>query len=55
MIALGVLVLVMAFFATGIRGAFGRGPTRPLSLAGRVILVVTGLLLAGTGLYRVLK
>jgi hypothetical protein len=56
MILLGVLFITLAFFATGISGAFSRsGPTRPLSLAGRVIAFLTGLLLLGTGLYRLLK
>jgi hypothetical protein len=56
MVVLGVLAIVMAFVATGMSGAFSRsGPTRPLTLAGRVIAFLTGLVLVGTGLYRLLK
>jgi hypothetical protein len=56
MIALGVLFVIMAFLATGMRGAFGRsGPTSPLTLTGRVILFATGVLLVGTGVHRLLN
>jgi hypothetical protein len=54
MIALGAPTIFMGFFATGIRGAFGRGPAQPISNSGRAILVLAGLLVAGIGLYRVL-
>ena len=55
MIALGAFFVFMGFFATGISGAFGRGPGQPVSIAGRVIMVIAGLLVAGVGLYRVLN
>lgn len=56
MIVLGALFVVMAFLATGMKGAFGRsGATRPLSLTGRAILLATGMLLVGTGVHRLLK
>jgi hypothetical protein len=55
MIALGGLFIFMGFFAIGARGAFGRGPTNPITTAGRVIMVLAGLLLGGVGLYRVLR
>src|SRR5437870_11432767 len=56
MIVLRVLFVIMAFLATGMRGAFGRsGPTRPLTLTGRAILLATGVLLVGTGIHRLLK
>ena len=55
-IVLRVLFVIMAFLATGMRGAFGRsGPTRPLTLTGRAILLATGVLPVGTGIHRLLK
>lgn len=42
----GILFMFMAFFTTGLRGARSKGPYRPISKAGRIILF-----LGGTGIY----
>ena len=48
---LGVLLMLGAFFARGMRAAFSRdGPMRPISVTGRVILFVGGLLVFLNGL-----
>ena len=55
MIVLGLLAIVMSFFATGISGAFGSGQPRPITRSGRVMLFVAGLLLLATGIHRMLN
>lgn len=56
MIALGVFFMIMAFIATGFRGALSklRGPAPPISTTGRVILFIAGLVATLTGLNRLL-
>ncbi len=49
-VALGILLMLGAFFATGIRAAFSDGPLRPITKAGRMILFVGGLLVVILGL-----
>lgn len=47
---LGVFFMLMAFFTTGIRGAFSRGPTLPITRAGRIILFLIGLVVFISGM-----
>ncbi len=54
MCILGVLFMVMAFFTTGIRGAFSRGPYRPITKAGRVIIFLLGMAVLVSGIQRLL-
>jgi len=54
-IILGAFLMLGAFFATGMRAAFSKGPLLPISTAGRVILFVGGLLVLIVGLRSVLK
>ncbi len=52
---LGMICMVGAFFATGIRGGiFIGGPYKPISKVGRVILFVGGLLVFAVGLRRLI-
>jgi hypothetical protein len=55
MVVLGVLFILGGFLTPGIKGAFSNGPMRPITLAGRVLLILTGLLVTGVGLYRALE
>jgi hypothetical protein len=54
MCALGVLFIAAAFLTTGIRGAFSKGPYRPITKTGRVIIFTTGVVLLGSGVQRLL-
>jgi hypothetical protein len=54
-VALGVLFIIMAFFATGVRGALSRGPTRPPTLLDRGVFFVIGLAALWKGLFGLLK
>jgi len=50
-VVLGMIGMVGAFFATGIRGGIlSHGPHKPISKTGRVILFVGGLLVFAIGL-----
>lgn len=40
---LGAFCMVMAFVATGMRGALSTGPAHPISLTGRIIFFLAGL------------
>ncbi|PYY05833.1 MAG: hypothetical protein DMG69_25270 [Acidobacteria bacterium] len=51
---LGVLFMFAGFYAAGIRGAFGRGPSHPISKAGRVIIFLAGMAVFIDGLQRLL-
>jgi hypothetical protein len=39
---IGIAFMFFAFFATGIRGAFSRGPSHPISTTGRIIIFLAG-------------
>jgi len=54
-IILGVLLMLGAFFAKGMRAAFSRGPLLPITTAGRVILFIGGLLVLVVGVRSVLN
>jgi len=54
-IILGAFLMLGAFFATGIRAAFSKGPLLPITAAGRVILFAGGLLVLIVGIRSVLK
>ena len=41
----GVLLMLFAFFAEGVRGALSSGPLLPMSKAGRVIFFLAGVTL----------
>jgi hypothetical protein len=54
MCVVGVFFICGAFYATGIGGAFSRGRYRPISGAGRVILLLSGITIFISGLDRLL-
>jgi len=54
MCVVGVFFICGAFYAAGIGGAFSRGPYRPISGAGRVILLLSGITIFISGLDRLL-
>lgn len=54
MCIIGVLFIVCAFYATGIRGAFSRGPSRPISKAARIIIFFAGMAIFIDGFERLL-
>ena len=52
--AFGICFMLGAFLATGIRAAFSGGPYLPISIAGRVILFVGGVIICIVGIGRLL-
>jgi hypothetical protein len=55
MIALGILFVAGTFLSKGMRGAFGHGTTVPITIAGRIVLFVTGISVFAIGLYRLIN
>jgi hypothetical protein len=55
MALMGLVAIFMAFFATGIRGAFGGGPELPVSRTGRVALFILGVVLMGSAIRRLVQ
>jgi hypothetical protein len=55
--AVGIFFMVMAFIATSVGPAFsfGRGPRRPLTMVGRIIIFAAGFLVFVDGLRRLLR
>jgi hypothetical protein len=55
MVVVGVVLMLLACFATGFSGIFGRGATSPLTNSARIIIFSLGALSFVLGLLRLIR
>jgi hypothetical protein len=55
MCIIGLAFMVLAFVATGMRGAFSHLPTVPITKAGRVIVFLSGLAVFVSGIQTIIS